>query len=141
MIYIHSFIYYISTLTEINFSSLAEVDLRRLAPMAAAAALLGDDGRGYELARRLESSGTWRAWLGDSGYAAFAHALASPSAWESFMSSRSQAHLHLQLRARALLFDKASSSLFSPSPSTASSSLSNLNPSCESQFFSRFHSI
>ncbi|KAH7661891.1 hypothetical protein IHE45_15G094300 [Dioscorea alata] len=97
--------------------------------MAAAAAFLGDDGRGYELARRLESSGTWRVWLGDSGYAAFAHALASPSAWESFMSSRSQAHLHLQLRARALLFDKASSSLFSPSPSTASSSLSNLNPS------------
>ncbi|KAJ0982802.1 hypothetical protein J5N97_011057 [Dioscorea zingiberensis] len=97
--------------------------------MATAAALLGEDGRGYELARRLESSGTWRAWLGDTGYAAFAHALASPSAWEAFMSSRSQAHLHLQLRARALLFDKASASLFSPSLPIASPFLSNLNPS------------
>ncbi|MCI35151.1 mediator of RNA polymerase II transcription subunit 15A-like, partial [Trifolium medium] len=34
--------------------------------------LLGDDGRGYELARKLESAGIWRTWLGDSNYTNFA---------------------------------------------------------------------
>ncbi|XP_030548478.1 uncharacterized protein LOC115753803 isoform X2 [Rhodamnia argentea] len=103
-------------------------------------ALLGDDGRGYELARRLESLGVWRTWLGDSGYLSFAPFLSSPSSWESFMradDSKPRAQLHLQLRARALLFDKASVSLFlrSPSPvaaakasSSSSVAVSKLNP-------------
>ncbi|XVE86876.1 hypothetical protein DITRI_Ditri18aG0071000 [Diplodiscus trichospermus] len=84
-------------------------------------ALLGDDGRGYDLARRLESCGVWRAWLGDSTYASFIPFLSSPSAWESFMrvdDSKSRAQIHLQLRARALLFDKATVALFLRSNST-----------------------
>ncbi|KAJ8771230.1 hypothetical protein K2173_026102 [Erythroxylum novogranatense] len=88
--------------------------------------LLGDDGRGFELARKLESLGVWRSWLGESLYTAFVHSLSSPSSWDSFMSSKSQ--IHLQLRARALLFDKASVSLFlhsnSPSNSNSNSSTS-----------------
>ncbi|XP_021897585.1 uncharacterized protein LOC110814423 [Carica papaya] len=92
-------------------------------------ALLGDDGKGYELARKLESCGVWRAWLGDSLYSGFAHFLSSSSSWESFMrvdDSKSRAQIQLQLRARALLFDKATVSLFlrsnhNPNPSTSSS--------------------
>ncbi|KAI6694961.1 hypothetical protein NL676_022671 [Syzygium grande] len=89
-------------------------------------ALLGDDGRGYELARKLESLGVWRTWLGDSGYLSLAPFLSSPSSWDSFMradDSKPRAQLHLQLRARALLFDKASASLFlrSPPPASAAS--------------------
>ncbi|KAA8530748.1 hypothetical protein F0562_005484 [Nyssa sinensis] len=106
-------------------------------------ALLGDDGRGYELARKLESLGVWRSWLGDSLYANFVHFLSSPSSWDAFMrtdDSRSRAQIQLQLRARALLFDKACVSLFirskhSSSPSSSSSSsivssaaVSKLNP-------------
>ncbi|MED6115561.1 hypothetical protein PIB30_091832 [Stylosanthes scabra] len=98
-------------------------------------ALLGEDGRGYELARKLERCGVWRTWLGDASYATFSPFLSSPSAWDSFMSSpssdssKSRAHLFLQLRVRALLFDKASASIFSNSPSSSSSlSLHNLNP-------------
>ncbi|CAL5191564.1 unnamed protein product [Lathyrus oleraceus] len=88
--------------------------------------LLGEDGRGYELARSLESNGVWRKWLGDSHYTTFAQFLSSPSAWDSFMasdSSQSTLHIHLQLRVRALLFDKASSVSLSSKPS-----LSKLNP-------------
>ncbi|OAY75118.1 uncharacterized protein LOC109713049 isoform X1 [Ananas comosus] len=106
---------------------------------AAAAAphlLLGEDGRGYELARRLDACGAWRAWLGDAAYAVFAHALSSAATWESFLSPisspspspSSRARLHLQLRARALLFDKASLSLFLPPASASSTSLANINP-------------
>ncbi|KAL7192608.1 hypothetical protein ACSBR2_024431 [Camellia fascicularis] len=99
-------------------------------------ALLGDDGRGYELARKLESHGVWRSWLGDSLYANFVHFLSSPSSWEAFMradDSKSRAQIQLQLRARALLFDKASVSLFLHSSSSSSSSsssavISKLNP-------------
>ncbi|XP_021273757.1 uncharacterized protein LOC110408930 [Herrania umbratica] len=103
-------------------------------------ALLGDDGRGYDLARRLESCGVWRAWFGDSTYASFIHFLSSPSAWESFMrvdDSKSRAQIHLQLRARALLFDKATVALFlrsnssnpaNSSSSSSSVSVSKLNP-------------
>ncbi|TQD97083.1 hypothetical protein C1H46_017320 [Malus baccata] len=96
-------------------------------------ALLGDDGRGYELACQLESCNVWRTWLGDSTYAIFAPFLISPSTWEAFMDSKSRPHLHLQLRARALLFDKACVSLFlHPNSSTSSSSssiaVSKLNP-------------
>ncbi|XP_010277528.1 PREDICTED: uncharacterized protein LOC104611936 isoform X2 [Nelumbo nucifera] len=72
-------------------------------------ALLGDDGRGYELARKLEGCGVWRSWLGESNYSNFAPFLSSPSAWEAFMrtdDSKTRAQIQLQLRARALLFDK-----------------------------------
>ncbi|XP_020589650.1 uncharacterized protein LOC110030983 [Phalaenopsis equestris] len=96
------------------------------------ALLLGEDGRGYELARRLESCGAWRAWLGDAAYAAFAHSLSSAAAWDAFMSSSSgsRAQLLLKLRARALLFDKASASLFlRPSTAMVATHISNLNPS------------
>ncbi|KAL6636742.1 hypothetical protein ACP70R_024314 [Stipagrostis hirtigluma subsp. patula] len=85
---------------------------------AAAAQLLGEDGRGYELARRLEACGAWRAWLGDdAAHAALTQHLASPSTWDAFLSppasgsSPPRPLLHLQLRARALLFDKASAAL------------------------------
>ncbi|KAI3813838.1 hypothetical protein L1987_18573 [Smallanthus sonchifolius] len=95
-------------------------------------ALLGDDGRGYELARKLESQGVWRSWLGDdSMYANFAPFLSSPSSWESFMrtdDTKSRAQIQLQLLARALLFDKACVSLFPRSNRSSSSSNSKLNP-------------
>ncbi|KAK4261402.1 hypothetical protein QN277_004404 [Acacia crassicarpa] len=93
-------------------------------------ALLGDDGHGYELARKLESCGVWRTWLGDSTYANFVQFLASPSTWDSFIrpdSSKSRAQIQVQLRVRALLFDKATASLFFRS-SNSSSSVSDLNP-------------
>ncbi|KAG7982840.1 hypothetical protein I3843_04G073200 [Carya illinoinensis] len=76
--------------------------------------LMGEKGRGYELARKLEACGVWRSWLGDSKYAGFSDFLNSPSSWKAFMrtnESNSRAHIHLQLRVRALLFDKASISL------------------------------
>ena len=111
-------------------------------------ALLGDDGRGYELARKLETVGVWRTWLGESNYTIFLRFLDSPSTWEAFMrveDSKSRAQIHLQLRVRALLFDKASVSLFlrsnpSSSSSLASSSLavSKLNSTCEFLFFYLF---
>lgn len=92
-------------------------------------ALLGDDGRGYELARKLEAHGVWRSWLGDSLYYTFIPFLSSPSHWDAFMRadhSKTKPQIHLQLRVRALLFDKASTSLFLqpafPAP------VSNLNP-------------
>ncbi|KAM6563979.1 hypothetical protein CsatB_023977 [Cannabis sativa] len=95
-------------------------------------ALLGDDGRGYELARKLETCGVWRSWLGDSCYTNFFHFLSSPSTWEAFMrvdESKSRAQIQLQLRVRALLFDKASISLFLRSDSSPSSlAISKLNP-------------
>jgi hypothetical protein len=82
---------------------------------AAATQLLGEDGRGYELARRLEACGAWRAWLGDdAAYAALAQHLSSPSTWDVFLSpATSPPHpmLLLQLRVRALLYDKASAAL------------------------------
>ncbi|XP_047155580.1 uncharacterized protein LOC124826719 [Vigna umbellata] len=87
-------------------------------------ALLGEDGRGYELARKLETCGVWRTWLGDSTYAGFAPFLTSPSAWDSFITSST--HVPLQLRVRALLFDKATASL-SPNPNP-NSYLQRLNP-------------
>ena len=104
-------------------------------------ALLGDDGRGYELARKLESVGVWRTWLGESNYVIFLRFLDSPSSWDSFMrvdDSKSRPQILLQLRVRALLFDKASVSLFLRSSSSSSSqssssslSVSKLNPTCE----------
>ncbi|XP_057783902.1 uncharacterized protein LOC131001519 [Salvia miltiorrhiza] len=89
-------------------------------------ALLGEDGRGYELARKLESQGVWRSWLGDALYSSFIPFLSSPAAWDAFMrpdDSKSKPQISLQLRARALLFDKASVSLFAQP-----TALSKLNP-------------
>ena len=112
-------------------------------------ALLGDDGRGYELARKLETLGVWRTWLGDFNYSNFVPFLSSTSTWETFMrtdDSKSRAQIQLQLRARALLFDKASVSLFlrsTPSPSSSSAvnplsssslAISKLNPNCKIHF-------
>ncbi|KVI03142.1 hypothetical protein Ccrd_018563 [Cynara cardunculus var. scolymus] len=95
-------------------------------------ALLGDDGRGYELARKLESQGVWRSWLGDDSiYTTFIPFLSTPSSWESFMrtdETKSRAQIQLQLRVRALLFDKACVSLFPWSNRSSSSSNSKLNP-------------
>ncbi|KAK4353054.1 hypothetical protein RND71_028572 [Anisodus tanguticus] len=95
-------------------------------------ALLGDDGRGYELARKLETHGIWRSWLGDSLYTNFIHFLSSPSTWDSFMTtndSKTRVQIQLQLRARALLFDKASIALFLRSDkSPSSTAISKLNP-------------
>lgn len=95
-------------------------------------ALLGDDGRGYELARKLESQGVWRSWLGDDSlYATFISFLSTPSSWEAFMrtdETKSRAQIQLQLRVRALLFDKACVSLFPWSNRSSSSSNSKLNP-------------
>ncbi|CAA2993697.1 Hypothetical predicted protein [Olea europaea subsp. europaea] len=96
-------------------------------------ALLGDDGRGYELARKLECHGVWRLWLGDSFYSTFIHSLSSQSSWDAFMradDSKTKTQIQLQLRARALLFDKASVSLFiCPSNrSSLSAPISKLNP-------------
>ncbi|GFQ07138.1 hypothetical protein PHJA_002857900 [Phtheirospermum japonicum] len=94
-------------------------------------ALLGDDGCGYELARKLESHGVWRSWLGDSLYSTFIPFLSSPSTWEAFMQadgSKTKPQIYLQLRARALLFDKASPSLFIQSSLPAP--ISNLSPNC-----------
>nr|GMC59666.1 histone-lysine N-methyltransferase 2D [Ipomoea batatas] len=98
------------------------------------AALLGDDGRGYELARKLESLGVWRSWLGDSLYPPFARFLSTPTTWEAFMrtdDSKTKAQIQLQLRVRALLFDKASIALYlrsDQSSSSSSSLVSKLNP-------------
>ncbi|KAF8778977.1 hypothetical protein HU200_003082 [Digitaria exilis] len=85
---------------------------------AAAAQLLGEDGRGYELARRLEACGAWRAWLGDdAAHAALTQHLTSPATWDAFLSPATSPSppprplLLLQLRVRALLFDKASAAL------------------------------
>ncbi|KAJ1700665.1 hypothetical protein LUZ63_000444 [Rhynchospora breviuscula] len=103
-----------------------------------ASALLGEDGRGYDLARRLDGCGAWRAWLGDAAYAHFSHAISSPAAWDFFLSpragagagsvhatpGRTQIELQLQLRARALLYDKASAALFL----SHSHSINDINP-------------
>ncbi|KAE9596965.1 hypothetical protein Lal_00007328 [Lupinus albus] len=91
--------------------------------------LLGEDGKGYELAMKLESFGLWRTWLGDSTYPNFIPFLSSLSAWDSFITpdpTKSRALIQLQLRVRALLFDKASVSLFTSS--NISLSPSSLNP-------------
>lgn len=104
---------------------------------AAAAQLLGEDGRGFDLARRLEACGAWRAWLGDdAAHAALAQHLSSPSTWDAFLSpapgasSPSRPLLLLQLRVRALLFDKASAALLM-SRGAAPAGLHSVNVNCE----------
>jgi hypothetical protein len=105
---------------------------------AAAAQLLGEDGRGYELARRLEACGAWREWLGDdSAHAALAQHLTSPATWDAFLypsaspSPPARPLLLLQLRVRALLFDKASAALLLPPRGAAPVSLHSINANCE----------
>ena len=105
---------------------------------AAAALLLGEDGRGYELARRLEACGAWREWLGDdSAHAALAQHLTSPATWDAFLypaaspSPPPRPLLLLQLRVRALLFDKASAALLLPPRGAAPVSLHSINANCE----------
>lgn len=99
---------------------------------------LGDDGKGYELARKLETHGVWRQWLGDSIYTSFVSNLSSQTNWNNFMkadASKTRAQIELQLRVRALLFDKASISLYlnsihssTTSSSSSASVISKLNP-------------
>ncbi|CAN0906534.1 hypothetical protein LINGRAHAP2_LOCUS24318, partial [Linum grandiflorum] len=95
------------------------------------------DGRGFKLARKLDSTGVWQTWLGDALYPSFVQFLSSPSSWDSFMGTdelKSNAQIHLQLRTRALLFDKVSVSVFlnSTNPPSPSAAVSKLNPNCKS---------
>jgi hypothetical protein len=108
---------------------------------AAAAQLLGEDGRGYELARRLEACGAWRAWLGDdAAHAALAQHLTSPATWDAFLSPAASPSppprplLLLQLRVRALLFDKASAALQLAPRGAGSAGLHSINANCECIF-------
>ena len=81
----------------------------------------------------------WRSWLGDSLYNSFIHLLSSPSTWDSFMrtdDAKTRVQIHLQLRVRALLFDKASVSLFlrsdkPPSLIHTASVIPKFNPNCK----------
>lgn len=86
-------------------------------------ALFGDDTCGFELAEKLEATSVWRAWLGDSEYGLLKPHLATAGAWLAFMQPSENSSLEvlkLQLRVRALLFEKAASILFSePLGSTA----------------------
>ncbi|KAG8061383.1 hypothetical protein GUJ93_ZPchr0003g16840 [Zizania palustris] len=104
------------------------------AASAAAQLLLGNDGRGYELARRLEACGAWRAWLGDAAHAVLAQHLANASTWDAFLFPSSSSSgspprplLLLQLRVRALLFDKASAALLPRGASPTSLNSVNAN--------------
>ncbi|KAJ7546142.1 hypothetical protein O6H91_08G026600 [Diphasiastrum complanatum] len=91
-------------------------------------ALLGEDGSGYELARRLDESCAWRAWLGDADYELLRPHLSSLAAWRRFLRSEAEpAYEHLQLRARALLYDRALGCLFLNSSDAISST--QLDPS------------
>jgi hypothetical protein len=105
---------------------------------AAAAQLLGEDGRGYELARRLEACGAWRAWLGDdAAHAALTQHLTSPATWDNFLSPAASPSppprplLLLQLRVRALLFDKASAALQLAPRAAGPAGLHSINANCE----------
>jgi hypothetical protein len=94
--------------------------------------LLGENGGGYELALRLEEQNTWRAWLSERDHAAMLPYLASPGAWSKLMqSSSSSSLLALQLRVRALLFDKVAACLFLEHVGAAIVPNS-LHPSCKS---------
>lgn len=73
--------------------------------------LLGDKGAGYELAQRLEENSVWRAWLGETEYVSLRSYLATPGTWSAFMQTENPSVIALQLRVRALLFDKALVSL------------------------------
>uniref|UniRef100_A0A0D3FQB3 Bromodomain associated domain-containing protein n=1 Tax=Oryza barthii TaxID=65489 RepID=A0A0D3FQB3_9ORYZ len=116
--------------------------------MAAAQLLLGEDGRGYDLARRLEACGAWRAWLGDAAHAALAQHLQTPSTWDAFLFPSSgggsaapppRPLLLLQLRVRALLFDKASAALLPRGAPPAG--LNSVNANCGCKIFSSMQMI
>ncbi|KAL2634966.1 hypothetical protein R1flu_006445 [Riccia fluitans] len=89
--------------------------------------IFGKDGDGYELTVRLENAGSLREWLGAASYAKLVPYLASEAAWHSFMNSTSSALLNLQMRVRALLFDKATGCVYEESGETIVPS--SLNPS------------
>lgn len=91
--------------------------------------IFGKDGDGYELTVRLENAGSLREWLGSASYAKLMPYLASQATWHSFMNSTSTALLNLQMRVRALLFDKAAGCVYEDFGETIAPS--SLNPSCE----------
>ena len=91
--------------------------------------LLGDNGSGYELAQKLEENSTWRAWLGEIDHVAIQQHLATPGCWSAFMQSDNPSVLILQLRVRALLFDKAVASLYLETAESATASA--LDSSCK----------
>ncbi|XP_002979345.2 uncharacterized protein LOC9660380 [Selaginella moellendorffii] len=65
---------------------------------------------GFQLASDLEAIAAWRPWLGDHLYSELRMHLATPSAWSAFMRGNdgsNSGRLRLQLRVRALLYDKA----------------------------------
>ncbi|KAL3692784.1 hypothetical protein R1sor_006435 [Riccia sorocarpa] len=57
-------------------------------------------------------SSSLREWLGAASHAKLVPFLASETAWHSFMTSTSSALLNLQMRVRALLFDKAAGCVY-----------------------------
>lgn len=91
--------------------------------------LLGDNGAGYELAQRLEENAVWRAWLGEREYILLQPYLTTPGTWSAFMQNENPSVIALQLRVRALLFDKALVSL--NVESAAASPPSALDASCK----------
>jgi len=95
--------------------------------------LLGDNGSGYELAQKLEENSTWRAWLGEKDHAAMQQHLATAGCWSAFMQSDNPSVLILQLRVRALLFDKAVASLYLETAESATASA--LDSSCKFRKF------
>ncbi|BFI30078.1 protein MpBromo8 [Marchantia polymorpha subsp. ruderalis] len=74
--------------------------------------IFGKDGDGYELTVRLENAGSLREWLGATSYSKLLPHLTSQAAWHSFMNSTSSSLLNLQMRVRALLFDKAAGCVY-----------------------------
>lgn len=108
--------------------------------------LLGDNGSGYELAQKLEENSTWRAWLGERDHVAIQPYLATPGCWSAFMQSDNPSVLILQLRVRALLFDKAVASLYVETAESATASA--LDNSCKYRnsflilsFYDRFYAF
>lgn len=91
--------------------------------------LLGDNGAGYELAQRLEENSVWRAWLGERDFVLLQSYLATPGTWSAFMQIENPSVTALQLRVRALLFDKAL--VFLHLNSAATSPPSALDNSCK----------
>jgi len=94
--------------------------------------LLGDNGAGYELAQRLEENSIWRAWLGEREYVLLQPYLATPGTWSAFMQTENPSVIALQLRVRALLFDKALVSLHVESATTSPPSA--LDNSCKREY-------
>ncbi|KAK9098928.1 hypothetical protein Syun_025973 [Stephania yunnanensis] len=91
-------------------------------------------------ALRLETCGVWRAWLGDSSYAAFAAFLPSQSSWDRSWGPTTP-NLGLGLgsaQGSSSLFDKAGVSLFLRSSSSSSASAASSVDSAASNLNSAF---